>query len=257
MTKPRIPYHRLSIEDPEQPELEGFPQAPRPSPSRHILFLVIFLETLVLLWWTFRAPEPKCFGPGTVYSPAEEAIEYGTTSYAIGQNERFRIPPSPQLDEAWNNLYNFGISQIPKSQAVLLPNKTHPIPGDEENYIVELDVFHNLHCLNMIRKRIHSDYYPDSLKMEISHMDHCIDWVRQSLMCAGDTSVIVWQWDPAQNITTFQGDVAHTCRNFDKLREWGKSHKIRTFYDTSVRIEDDIVVPVIPKAFDLDGVLNF
>lgn len=60
-----------------------------------------------------------------------------------------------------------------------------------------------------------------------------------------------WQWDPAQNKTTFQGDVAHTCRNFDKLRDWGKSHMITTAYDTSVRIEDDIVIPVIPKQFDL------
>jgi hypothetical protein len=60
-----------------------------------------------------------------------------------------------------------------------------------------------------------------------------------------------WQWDPEQNKTNFQGDVAHTCRNFDKLREWGISHQIRRHYDTSVRIEDDIVIPVIPKEFEL------
>ncbi|KAJ7869754.1 hypothetical protein B0H14DRAFT_3861135 [Mycena olivaceomarginata] len=143
-----------------------------------------------------------------------------------------------------------GVSQIPKSQARLLPNKTHPIPGDEGNYILELDVFHNLHCLNMIRKSLHSDYYSEHL-MELAHLDHCVDWIRQSLMCAGDTSVVVWQWDPAQKITTFQGSVAHTCRNFEKLREWGKRHKIQTPYDNTVRIEDDIVIPIIPKDFTL------
>jgi hypothetical protein len=92
-------------------------------------------------------------------------VEYGITTYAIGGDKRFHIPPSPELDQNWSDLYNFGISQIPKSQAALLPNKTHPIPGDEGNYvrfnsedsqqvvkggclqIVELDVFHNLHCL--------------------------------------------------------------------------------------------------------------
>ena len=40
-----------------------------------------------------------------------------------------------------------GISKITKDQAMLLPNKTWPIPGDEEHYVAELDVFHNLHCL--------------------------------------------------------------------------------------------------------------
>ncbi|KAJ7910447.1 hypothetical protein B0H13DRAFT_2661031 [Mycena leptocephala] len=231
MAKRWIPYQRLSVEDGDQQE--PFSETARPSP----LLLAAF-SSLYCCW------RLCCF------SPAQDAVEYGVTTYAIGGDRRFHIPPSPALDAAWNDLYNFGISQIPKSQAALLPNKTHPIPGDEGNYIVELDVFHNLHCLNMIRKGLHADYYKDDA-MEIDHLDHCIDWIRQALMCAGDTSVVVWQWDPKQNKTTFQGDVAHTCRNFDKLRDWGKSHRIRTHYDTSVRIEDDIVIPVIPKQFNL------
>ncbi|KAJ7449174.1 hypothetical protein FB451DRAFT_1343219 [Mycena latifolia] len=158
------------------------------------------------------------------------------------QNEQFLIPPSPELDQAWSNLYNFGISQIPKSQAALLPNKTQAIPGDEENYIVELEVFHNLHCLNMLRKRLRSDYYTDSLAWTIPHLEHCIDWIRQSL---------IWQWDAVQNMSTSRGDVVHTCRNFDKLRDWGKSHKIRSQFNGNIRIEDDIVIPEIPKQFDL------
>lgn len=40
-----------------------------------------------------------------------------------------------------------GISAIPKSQAALLPNRTVPFPRQEENYIITLDVFHQLHCL--------------------------------------------------------------------------------------------------------------
>ncbi|KAJ6551767.1 hypothetical protein B0H19DRAFT_1264401 [Mycena capillaripes] len=247
MAKFTIPYHRLSVEDAEQQE--PLSDAPRPSPSRRILLIIMAVETLLLFWLILRPAGPKNSWPALVYSPAQDAVEYGVTTYAIGGDKRFHIPPSPALDKAWNDLYNFGISQIPKSQAALLPNKTHPIPGDEANYIVELDVFHNLHCLNMIRKGLHSDYYADA--MEIDHLDHCIDWIRQALMCAGDTSVVVWQWDPKQNKTTFQGDVAHTCRNFDKLRDWGKSHMIRTHYDTSVRIEDDIAIPIIPKQFNL------
>ncbi|KAJ7062078.1 hypothetical protein C8F01DRAFT_1251894 [Mycena amicta] len=250
-----IPYSPLSIEDgAEHEELRAeleYSSAKGPSPSRRVLLCIIFFETLVLVYLIFRPDaKPKYSWPSLVYSPAQDAIEVGVTSYAIGGDPKFHIPPSPELDANWNDLYNFGISQIPKSQARLLPNKTYPIPGDEENYIVELDVFHNLHCLNMIRKGLHVDYYKDDA-MEIDHLDHCIDWIRQALMCAGDTSVIVWQWDYKQNKSTFQGDVAHTCRNFEKLREWGKSHVIQRHFDTSVRMEDDIVVKEIPKDFFL------
>ena len=49
------------------------------------------------------------------------------------------------LDDIRNILV--GISRIPKSQAEMLPNATEAIPGDEEHYVVELDVFHQLHCL--------------------------------------------------------------------------------------------------------------
>lgn len=73
--------------------------------------------------------------------------------------------PSPEVDKAWTDLYNskhvallhnaaahrdnlaIGVSRISKDQARLLPNKTSAIPGDEDGYIVGLEVFHQLHCL--------------------------------------------------------------------------------------------------------------
>ncbi|KAK1234336.1 hypothetical protein PQX77_002475 [Marasmius sp. AFHP31] len=222
-------------------------------PSRRFLVIVVFVETLALLF-TFaynggqtasmtHSPRP------TIYSPAKDAVEYHITKFAIGGDPKFHIPPSDELDRNWEDLYQFGISRIPKSQAALLPNKTLPIPGDEGHYIVELDVFHNLHCLNMIRKSLHSDYYTH-MAMNVHengpHMDHCVDWLRQSLMCAGDTSVIVWQWDEMEQKNKFQGDIAHTCRSFEKLRDWGMEHAMNIQYDPYIRLKDDgIEIPVI------------
>jgi len=40
-----------------------------------------------------------------------------------------------------------GVNQIPASEANKLVDKTVPIPNDEDNYIVTLEVFHQLHCL--------------------------------------------------------------------------------------------------------------
>ncbi|KAJ7210215.1 hypothetical protein B0H12DRAFT_1221871 [Mycena haematopus] len=152
----------------------------------------------------------------------------------------------------WIDLYDFGVSRITKDEAARLPNKTQAIPGDSDYYIAELEVFHNLHCL------LDPDYYPEYrmssndssalAKDARQHVLHCLDWVRQALMCNADISVVVWQWDDSINATRVRGDVAHTCRNFEKLRDWGKEH-ILIEYDPTVNIEDDIVVPVIQRDF--------
>jgi len=184
-----------------------------------------------------------------LYSPALEAVENQVKVFHIGFGDYspFQVPSSPELDRAWNDLYNFGISKIPKDQAAKLPNKTHAIPGDEGYYIAELDVFHNLHCLNMVRKALDPGYYPDwdisRFKNASEHVIHCVDWIRQSIMCNADTSVIVWQWDDRFNSSIVKGNVAHTCRNFEKIQDWAKQRMLKKPYIHTVKITDDIVVP--------------
>lgn len=43
--------------------------------------------------------------------------------------------------------FEVGLSKIPKSSAAYLVSKTLPLPGDPDNYIIGLQVFHSLHCL--------------------------------------------------------------------------------------------------------------
>ena len=52
-----------------------------------------------------------------------------------------------------------GITRIDGAMAAQLPNRTTRIPGDEDGYVVGLDVFHQLHCVNMLRKSLYPDRY--------------------------------------------------------------------------------------------------
>jgi hypothetical protein len=54
---------------------------------------------------------------------------------------------------------DIGISRFDKEAAEKLPNRTTLIPGDEDYYIVGLDVMHQLHCLNRLRKTLYPDRY--------------------------------------------------------------------------------------------------
>lgn len=65
-----------------------------------------------------------------------------------------------------------GISKISKEQAQLLPHPTLAIPGTDE-YLVQLDVFHELHCLDDLRKMLYPERFPglEELKDENGVID--------------------------------------------------------------------------------------
>lgn len=119
------------------------------------------------------------------------------------------------------------ISQISPAQAALLPNATTRFNNETDLHIVELDVFHQLHCLNMMRKLVYPDAYPMDLSSgtteaadNLFHMEHCYEQLRQSLQCSSDLATITWQWSRKQG--RFLGNVhtMHTCKNWDKIHDW-------------------------------------
>ena len=130
------------------------------------------------------------------------------------------------------------ISQIDPESAAKLPNATSPFTNDTSHYIVELDVFHQLHCLNYLRKLV----YPDVYKMDLTsgsekaadnifHMEHCYEQLRQSLQCSSDISTIFWQWSEEKQKMLGSVQTTHTCKNFDKIRDWAVEHKAQTDLD--------------------------
>jgi hypothetical protein len=62
--------------------------------------------------------------------------------------------------------------------------------------------------------------------LEGSHISHCIDSIRQSLMCSSDISLIVWRWNETAQRMKVHGDIAHSCRNFDAIRQWAKGRQL-------------------------------
>jgi hypothetical protein len=114
--------------------------------------------------------------------------------------------PTNEIDARWEALYEckcarftplgmddsltrkripVGISAIPPSEATMLANKTIPRPGTDE-HLVELDVFHQLHCLNDLRKALYPDRWPGkwhrtpSGAIDYQHVDF-LHWGNPSL----------------------------------------------------------------------------
>ncbi|KAL9610610.1 MAG: hypothetical protein Q9167_004684 [Letrouitia subvulpina] len=133
-----------------------------------------------------------------------------------------------------------GISGISKDEASNLLNETLPAPHDPNTYMIQLEVFHNLHCLNMLRKTIYPDQYPDMVSyhdngtinhgtLQALHMDHCLDALRQSTMCESDVT-------PVTFVHNFFGRgvypnlvATHTCRDFNALVKWAKGREVKDY----------------------------
>lgn len=82
-------------------------------------------------------------------------MTHGATCTTVGQVS-LSMPVS-----TCSNIYRYvvavGVSEISKDQAIKMVNTSVPIPGNEENYIIELDIWHQLHCLV---RQDHSHTFP-------------------------------------------------------------------------------------------------
>jgi hypothetical protein len=108
-----------------------------------------------------------------------------------------------------------------------------------------IEVLHTLHCLNELRIGLSPDYYrgrrqrklhTGMLAVPISrvlvicnlnwwgdNLDHCIDQIRQVLMCNADLTPVPTMWHDSILDHYIDADQVHTCRNFDAIRAWASS----------------------------------
>jgi len=103
--------------------------------------------------------------------------------------------------------------------------------------LIQLDVWHELHCLNDLRKLLYPEAYGSLQSMTFPngtidreqpmfrHWDHCVDMLRQTLMCHADVSPIPFHINTPQNTAIIPRlETTHTCRDFDAIRAWAVEH---------------------------------
>lgn len=156
---------------------------------------------------------------------------YNTTSgtfynQPLTSNEtRYIGEPRSAVDDAWHNLLHAQYIALDPKEAKQIPaSHIAPIWYDGEHEFFELSVFHNLHCLNEIRLALAGNshgYARDSLHEGTAHLDHCVDQIRQALMCHADlTPVPMLPIAGAPNNLALGNGEMHTCRDFDAIWAW-------------------------------------
>lgn len=63
------------------------------------------------------------------------------------------------------------------------------------------------------------------LPRPIPHIDHCFDFLRQTIMCFGDTT-LEGQSPYREKFLVDGNGAQHMCKNFDEVFEWAESVRV-------------------------------
>ncbi|KXL47457.1 hypothetical protein M433DRAFT_77003, partial [Acidomyces richmondensis BFW] len=164
----------------------------------------------------------------------------------------YKGKPSPLLDGAWDNVTHLKYIPLSEEEVRRLgkdPRNTVQFPPDfrieDKPYAGFLEVFHQLHCLNTIRQYLDIDHYkvhfPGTELENRAHVDHCIDILRQVLMCQADISVVTMNWVTFMEHPTPDFSTNHICRDFQRIQRWNDDHALpwAPFRKTSESVELD------------------
>ncbi|SMR51932.1 unnamed protein product [Zymoseptoria tritici ST99CH_3D1] len=198
------------------------------------LIIVFLLLYIVLL----GSEDAVCAEQLSPYSPY---FESGTLDHLVYTEQNhlmqpspYRGQPTPEVEEAWIRLWRLPMIQFPESKLPAL-NKSdatqymHASQDYGGGVLGFFHVFHELHCLNMIRQYTYRQTYDYSnvtafrAPEEIvrGHVDHCIETLRKQLMCTSDVTPVLFVKDdsrPSGMKSDF--NVKRKCRDFGKIQDW-------------------------------------
>ncbi|KAI6080976.1 hypothetical protein F4821DRAFT_250332 [Hypoxylon rubiginosum] len=212
----------------------------------HLALVVIYTSVLLVIFKTGNSRD-VCEAR---WSPAREATKWEDRNLeAFLDKSIFAGEPSPEVDSAWSELMTgINIKILPQEMDQL--GISSIAFRDGSGYVGSLSVYHELHCVKKIRQWFYYDHYYANLSQhdrfgERAHVEHCIEELRVSIACHGDTTVIPYDWlhDIDQERTllgiTFRDDEPlHRCVNWDKLHKWAQSRRV-DIRDTSVFTPED------------------
>ena len=144
---------------------------------------------------------------------------------------------------------------------------------DGSGYFGQMSAYHHLHCLvcplvfrpstqrklierkKFLRQVLHSDYYDVDTPDKDTHVgtplvrlwrlarvrtvtdgkqDHCVDDIRQALMCHADTSIVTFDWKPQYRRPWPNFSIDHTCVKWEALDDWASERSFSAFDQKSL-----------------------
>ncbi|KAI0534376.1 hypothetical protein GGR58DRAFT_61288 [Xylaria digitata] len=168
--------------------------------------------------------------PGIEYlGQAQAPVEYESrrfhTGIVNGDVTEFFGAPGTKADVAWNRILDTGLMRLTADQASRLGDETAREWNTTDSYVGILGTFHQLHCLSRLRYTL---FFPDRYEefdgehIANKHILHCIEYLRQIIMCLGDVTIEPVGWNKTTLSYIAEKDQVRQCRSFDRIYDWAK-----------------------------------
>ena len=117
---------------------------------------------------------------------------------------------------------------IPKADLDATGRQSISLSDGSDRVVINLDVFHSLHCLNYLRESIFDDYYKskDSKSVQRDHVSHCLADLVSALKCHADVSMQTYRWKQGRLLPWGQFNIEHECRSWESIMEWTKERSV-------------------------------
>ncbi|SMR64022.1 unnamed protein product [Zymoseptoria tritici ST99CH_3D1] len=223
---------------------------------------------LVVQSWNTKSETciSRTAGPSPVTRDLD--ITYHTEQFngSLMMENIYRLPGSPEVDAAWEALgVNYRPLRVPYDVGLeigLSPDQVKLQKQHGGGFPANVEGLHHLHCANLVRQALYYniDYYRDlgtgafqnEPHIVQKHVSHCLDVIRQQLMCTVDIGVLGQVWfqpgdsDVPEPFVDF--NTKHVCRNFDAIRQWAEERQMPE------EVPDDLIQPPEPGDYIYDHV---
>lgn len=169
----------------------------------------------------------------TMTAPARQSVRYEKVLFGgdLAEKNPYRGEPRPELDEAWHELLRYSNIRVSADDLRRINRTSVQLSDGSGSYGAQLDVYHQLHCLKYIRRSLHPAAYPpvesnDTIKV---HIDHCLDTLRQHVMCHADIALVTFDWIDGYRKPFPNFNIEHECRSFDAVNSWAREHAYDIF----------------------------
>ncbi|EPE30615.1 hypothetical protein GLAREA_03582 [Glarea lozoyensis ATCC 20868] len=213
-----------------------------------ILNISSFMGTIIASFICIKAinyqpTERQCDDNSYVWSPASDHISYSwSTEYVdLGTyTPYFDVVYKQVVEDEWNKIIPKHPISIPSSRLAELNQSTpadSPLwirdPNNRDSVLALPQVFVDLGCLNFLRQwssKFDHDYsylkvFQDGDKTVNDRAHQCLERLRHSISCWGDTTVILEFIDEPYTKVDF--GTLHYCRDFDRIGQWIKENGVK------------------------------
>lgn len=180
-------------------------------------------------------------------SPAHDAIERELRPFTL--TSPYNQHPSDKTDKLWEDLVDTG-AMFPISPEMFAAVNDSPETGvtythdPQGRYVATLASTHQVHCVDALRKGLwfHYKHYKaknDPIFMDADppekHLMHCVEMLRNAVMCSGDVSLVTYNWKKGHPGPKASFKSLHSCAKWDKIAEWRSAHNVTKNIKTLMR----------------------